>query len=177
MTPEERTCFLRCVSLAPSGPRIEFGVFRGATLALMMDHADWTYGVDTFEGMPPPNPDKDIKDGWNPYPAGRLKAGLDSLTMSIRQNPSVHLIRGVVPQVLSHVPDKAYAFAHVDMDQYDSTLAALQWLWPRMTPGGIVCCDDWFADRDWLAAGAINQFARETATIAGHVGRKAWFVK
>ena len=177
MTDKERACFLSLVAQAPRGPRVEFGVFRGATLALMMEHDDWTYGVDTFEGMPPSNPERDVKDGWNPYPAGRLKAGLDSLSTHIRKHPLVHLIRGTVPDILPHVPDKLYAFAHVDMDQFDSTLAALEWLWPRMLPSGIVCCDDWFADRDWLAGGAINRFAATVAPMTGHVERKAWFIK
>lgn len=177
MTPSELSCFRACIALAPAGSRIEFGVFRGATLAMMMDHGGATYGVDTFEGMPAPDPLLDIKAGWNPYPKGRLAAGLETLPARIRNHPRVQLIKGAVPEILPSIPRETFAFAHVDMDQYGSTLAALQWLWPRMAEGGVICCDDWFADRDWLAAGAINQFADETAPLAGSVARKAWFVK
>jgi O-methyltransferase len=177
MSPKERECFANLIIAAPKGPRIELGVFRGATLALMMHHDDYTYGVDTFEGMPPPSPERDIKDGVNPYPTGRLKAKLVSIAQTIRDHPRVQLIQGTVPEILPHIPDNKFAFAHVDMDQYDSTFAALEWLWPRMITGGIICCDDWFSDRDWLAAGAINQFARETVPLSGYVARKAWFIK
>lgn len=177
MTPAELACFRACIALAPEGPRIEFGVYRGTTLAMIMKHAGTTYGVDTFEGMPPPDSLRDIKDGWNPYPTGRLAAPLDALPAAVRQHPRVRLIKGAVPEILASIPGETFAFAHVDMDQYGSTLAALEWLWPRMAENGIICCDDWFADRDWLAAGAINQFARETTPLAGSVARKAWFLK
>lgn len=167
MTRQELQCFDGLLAQAPAGPRIEFGVFHGDALRRMAAHEGETIGVDSFEGMPEPT-ERDIKDGWNPYPRGRLKADPPNV-------PGARMVRGWVPEVLDDLPDGPYAFAHVDMDQYDSTLAALQWLRPRMMPGGVLCCDDWFADRDWLAAGAINAVARSWP-LTGTVGRKAWWV-
>lgn len=166
MTPEEKECFLALLSKAPRGPRIEVGVFRGATLRLMVNHDDETYGVDSFDGMAVPT-EKDIKDGWNPYPRGRLKAEPPKID-------GAKLFQGFVPQVFTQVPERDYAFAHVDVDHFSPTKWTLHYLHKRMLPGGIIVCDDWFADRDWLAAGAINEFAA-IKSIAGTVGRKAWF--
>ena len=167
MNPDERACFERLLTEAPAGPRIEFGVFRGDTLRLMLDHPGPTIGVDSFAGMAPPGA-KDIKDGWNPYPQGRLAAPPPAL-------PGATLIKGYVPAVLQRVPAGPYAFAHLDMDHYGPTRAALAWLWDRMLPGGILICDDWFADRDWLAAGAINDWAR-LVPLTGTCERKAWWI-
>ena len=161
------------LALAPAGPRIEFGVFRGATLAEISRHVGRTIGVDTFEGMPEPT-ERDIKDGWNPYPKGRLSA---PMALAARTAPKAELIRGYVPEVLSEISATGFGFAHLDMDQYDSTMAALEWVWPRMASGGIVYCDDWFADRDWLAGGAINEFARKVWPMTGTAGRKAWWIR
>ena len=39
-------------------------------------------------------------------------------------------------------PDARFCFALIDVDLYRPTLVALEKLWPRMTPGGIVVIDD-----------------------------------
>lgn len=169
MTKEERACFVGLLRSAPKGPRIEFGVFKGATLNLMVSegkHAGPTYGVDSFQGMAEPS-ELDIKDGWNPYPKGRLLAAPPYI-------PDTTIIKGFVPKVLEICPGGPFAFAHVDMDQYWPTWHALTWLFTRMLPGGIICCDDYFTERDWLAAGAINELA-QNRPLTGIVGRKAWW--
>lgn len=165
MTTEELACFMDLLGQAPSGPRIEFGVFRGKTLQLMR-HSGLLMGVDSFEGMPQ-HTERDEKDGWIPYPKGRLASAPPKV-------PGATLVKGWVPDILKYLPVGPYAFAHLDMDQYDSTLAALEWLYPKMLSGGIIVCDDWFKDRDWLAGGAINLFA-ERVPMTGYAGRKAWF--
>lgn len=172
MTPAELDIFKHLLKRAPFGSAIEFGVFRGATLRIIAGQFPHCIGVDSFAGMPPPNAARDIKDGWNPYPTGRLAAGMQDAHAAA---PRASLIRGFVPDVLVQIPDEKFAFAHVDLDQYDSTLAVLQWLDTRMVEGGVVVCDDYFPDRDWLAGGAINEFAK-TRPLSGYVGRKAWFI-
>ncbi len=148
------------------------GVHNGASLKVIADHPGSTIGVDSFAGMPEPTV-RDIKDGWNPYPNGRLASAMPGVAARV---PKARLIQGYVPAVLPDLPEGPYAFAYLDMDQYDSTLAALNWLWSRMLAGGVIACDDWFNDRDWLAGGAINAFAVEHP-LDGTAGRLAWFVR
>jgi len=81
-----------------------------------------------------------------------------------------------VPDVLVKCPDGPFAFADVDMDHYVPTLAALNWLWDRMVPGGIIHADDHFPDRDWLASRAINEFTR-LHPLSGEFERRAWWVR
>lgn len=162
----------RLLALAPAGPRIEMGVFRGATLAVISQHSGETIGVDSFAGMAEPT-DRDMPDDKNPYPKGRLACSMDNVARAV---PSARLIRGYVPAVLADVPDQLYAFARLDMDHYEPTKAALDWLWPRMMIGGVLSCDDYFAGNYFLASGAINEFC-DTHPIIGHEGREAWFRK
>lgn len=166
MTPQEKECFLDLLSKAPPGPRIEIGVFRGDTLKLMVHEQHAVYGVDSWDGMAVPT-EKDIKDGWNPYPRGRLRCKKPIISGAV-------LYEGFIPHVFTKVPEVDFAFAHVDVDHFGPTKWSLHYLHSRMMRGGIVVCDDWFPDRDWLAAGAINEFT-DIKRIAGSVGRKAWF--
>lgn len=170
MTDGSRT-LREVLAQAPRGPRIEFGVHRGATLAIIAEHEGLTVGVDSFEGMAEPGP-FDYREGRCHYPRGRLKAPIEIAAARV---PRARLVRGWVPEVLADLPDGPWAFAHVDLDHYEPTLATLQWLWPRMMRGGIICCDDFFPGRDWLAARAINQVARVHA-LSGAEGRKGWWV-
>lgn len=167
---------MKWLSNIPEGPRMEIGVLRGDTLIRIAQHSGKTYGVDSFEGMPEPT-EHDIINGVNNYPKGRLAVSegfvhrrlyLEGLTHS------VELVRGFVPDVLSRLPDGPFALVHLDIDHYASTKAALEWLWPRMMKGGVLCCDDYFPDQQGLAALALNEWAA-THPISGSEGRKCWW--
>ena len=173
LTIYEKAALYKLMDITPRGPRIEFGVLHGNNLSKMAQCGDLTIGVDSFCGMPP-STERDRKNGEDPYYEGRLACSLEDVQRNLRGIENVHLVRGWVPAVLDEINISGFGFAYVDMDQYDSTLAALRWLETRMKPGGIICCDDWIRDRDWLAGGAINEFAK-TRPLTGTCGREAWF--
>lgn len=173
LTVGEKAALWGLMDESPRGNRIEFGVLRGHNLARMARRGDLTIGVDSFCGMPP-STERDRKNGADPYYEGRLACPLEDVQRNLRGLDNVRLVRGWVPAVLETIEERDFAFAYVDMDQYDSTLAALRWLETRMMPGGIICCDDWIKDRDWLAGGAINEFAK-SRPLSGTCGREAWF--
>lgn len=159
------------LAIAPKGPRIEIGVMAGDTLALIADHDGETFGIDSFEGMPEPGP-HDYKDGECRYPRWRLRVPIERARERV---PSAILIRGFVPEILADAPQGPFAFAHLDIDHYATTAFALEWLWKRMLPGGILCCDDYFPHQDVLAAKALNERAA-LHPVAGVDGRKCWWV-
>lgn len=173
MNAEELAAFRALLVAAPPGPRAELGVYRGGTLALIADHPGETIGVDTFAGMPEPD-ERDIRNGWNPYPKGKLSAPMKAAAGVV---PKARLLQGRVEDVLPSLSLSGFGFVHVDLDHYGSTLFALEWAWPRMCDGGILCSDDWFADRDWLAAGACHEFAGKIGKEPQTFGRKAWWVR
>lgn len=51
-------------------------------------------------------------------------------------------------------------FAHIDVDVYPSTLAALQWAWPLLVPGGIIIDDDYGNQSCGGARRAVDEFCR-----------------
>jgi len=154
---------------------MEIGVLSGHSLAIIARHPGTTYGVDSFEGMAEPSK-YDIVDGVNNYPKGRLSVPMSRVSSYLAaQGVKASLVKGFVPEILGSLPQGPFAFVHLDIDHYEPTLAALDWLFPRMLPGGILLCDDWFENQDFLAARAINEVAT-SRPLTGTRGRKAWWV-
>ncbi|MCE9618502.1 MAG: TylF/MycF family methyltransferase [Planctomycetes bacterium] len=60
-----------------------------------------------------------------------------------RDYPQVRIIKGFIPDVFAeHAPDKI-AYMHIDMNQAPAELAALEGLFDRMVPAGILVLDDY----------------------------------
>jgi len=170
---------LACQALAADGDFCEAGLWYCTTFcslaALAQQNGRVCHGVDSCCGMPPNGP----RDAGQ-YREGSL-SGLSAEAVAMLTAPfaNVRLHIGYVPGALADMDACRFAFVHLDLDQYAGTLAALRWFWPRMTPGGILCCHDYFADRLTLAAGAIADWISESGeTIAGTLpSRHCWFTK
>lgn len=75
--------------------------------------------------------------------------------------PNVHVIQGRVPDILKERSPEKIAYLHIDMNNVDAEMGALEMLFDRVVPGAIVILDDygWQGFRDqklaedpWLAA-------------------------
>lgn len=66
-------------------------------------------------------------------------------------HPDVRFHAGWVPRTFpaDFTSDTFIQFAYVDMDLYAPTLAAIQHIWPRLTPGGRLVLDDCEAVHSW----------------------------
>jgi O-methyltransferase len=123
------------------GDTVEVGVFRGASSVLICEgtagEGRTHFAVDSYEGLSAPGD----KDGgyWN---AGDMAAPEAAVRERLSQYPA-YVIRGWVPNVLGAVPAVALAFAHIDVDLYEPTCAASEWAYERLSPGGILLCDDY----------------------------------
>jgi hypothetical protein len=53
------------------------------------------------------------------------------------------VVRGRVPDALSQMPAARIAYASIDMNVAAAEMAAAQWLWPRLVPGGLMLLDDY----------------------------------
>lgn len=155
------------------GDVIEFGVWKGDTFvelgSLANDYNRRIVGVDSFRGMAP-NTERDrMHNGRMGYPQGALACPRGVVEAKLKQYgiTNATLYEGFVPEVLVRLPDGPYAYAHVDMDQYQPTMEALEWLWPRMSYHGIIACHDYIPGRTFLAHQAIDDFCeRYGAMIA-----------
>lgn len=86
--------------------------------------------------------------GYQPDLQGVVLANLSEFGVD-PANHSVALIAGPVAETL-HV-DSPVAFAHIDLDWYESVATALDRILPRLSPGGAVIVDDY---HDWAGCKA-----------------------
>jgi hypothetical protein len=64
----------------------------------------------------------------------------------------VRFHKGLFPVTTEPVKDKAFSFVHLDADLYESTMAGLNFFYPRMSPGAILICHDYLTSNGVNAA-------------------------
>lgn len=150
-------------SLDVDGARAECGVFMGFSALLMCRAAktklhDFSgagfYLVDSFEGLSSPS-DSDLipvrdasksKTGKaSAFLAGAGQATLEHARSVLGDFPDVQISKGWIPEVFATLPVTRWSFVHIDVDLYDPTLSGLEYFYPRMSPGGVIICDDYGA--------------------------------
>ena len=130
------------------GTIIEVGVWKGGTGALLARKAqlcglsEGVYLCDTFRGV--------VKAGLlDPYYRGGEHADatvgqVEALLRVVGVDSGVHILEGVFPEeIAGRIADKTFRLCHVDVDVYRSAKDAVEWLWDRVVPGGIVVLDDY----------------------------------
>jgi hypothetical protein len=145
-------------TLALPGARTECGVYRGAT-ALLLAHV-WRsrrpgyrgedlYLIDSFAGTSA-NTERDLipvrgEDGA-PRMAPFFTPGKTDIDAGLVRGffgdfPQAAICAGWIPQVFATLPERSWAFVHLDLTLYEPTLAALEYFHPRLDPGGVIFCD------------------------------------
>jgi len=149
------------------GDLMEIGVWYGFTFLPLALRAGTrlrkAHAVDSFAGMAEPTPLDREPDGSCRFPAGVLAADRAALESAIRPIAAdCRIWQGFVPEVLDRISLPAgLAFAHLDLDQYAPTRAALAWTWPRLNPGGIVAVHDYIPGQRRLATAGVDDAARQ----------------
>ena len=150
------------------GDLIETGVWRGGCCILMRGilaaHGitDRTvYVADSFDGLPPPNPDQYPADaGLNFHLCRALAISEDEVRRNFGRygllDDKVRFVKGFFQDTLSTLPAEQLALMRLDGDMYESTIVALEALYPKLSPNGIVIIDDYGAIS--ACAQAVNDF-------------------
>jgi O-methyltransferase len=132
---------LRATASVP-GDTAECGVFEGAGSWLICASNAGTAKVhhifDSFEGLSEPG----AGDGTH-WSRGDLTAGEDIVRRNLAQFDAIRLYKGWIPTRFSEVADKTFSFVHVDVDLEIPTADCIAFFYPRMSPGGVLLCDDY----------------------------------
>jgi O-methyltransferase len=120
------------------GDAAEVGVFRGASAKVIrLALPDKTLHLfDTFEGLPQSDAAGDLQ-------VGEYSCGLEEVKKYLGSERNTHFHVGLFPDSAGPAQDRRFAFVHLDMDLFDGTLAALNWFYPRLLPGGIIMTHDY----------------------------------
>lgn len=167
-----------CLALNQQGEIWECGVYRGGTALLLADAIRESGRVtllrlfDTFSGHP-------FDDaGYSEHRQGGFSdVRLEEVKGLLFPYPFVMFHCGVIPQTFSGGESSQILFAHVDVDLYQSTLAALEFIWPRLVPGGILLDDDYGAASCPGAKQAMDEFFAQRAPLLRGAESQAYVVK
>lgn len=122
------------------GAMAEVGVYQGVSAKLICEvKGDKEFQLfDTFEGLP----ERTTSDR-NVHRTGQYATSVESVAEFLAGYPNVHFHKGLFPDSTAGLEDKPYCFVHLDVDLYESTLAGLEYFYPKMVPGGMILSHDY----------------------------------
>jgi O-methyltransferase len=128
-------------SINIEGDFYECGIFRGGSAAFIAKCIAGSgksfHLFDTFAGMPETNPFKDPIHIEGDF----ADTSLEEVEKTVGHEDFVHYHQGLIPETFPK--DAKIAFAHIDVDIYQSVKDSLEFIYPRMAQGGIILLDDY----------------------------------
>jgi O-methyltransferase len=164
------------------GHYIETGVWRGGCRILMkgiisvcQENARKVYVADSFEGLPPPKADIFPADlGDNLFQYKELAISIDQVKANFAKydllDSNVVFVNGFFDITLPKLKAGPFALIRLDGDLYESTIVALENLYPKLTSGGFVIIDDYGLPG---CQKAVDDF-REQHKIKAPMARTDW---
>lgn len=137
------------------GDLVETGVWRGGSVifmkAILNQYSDFTRKVwvaDSFEGLPAPTHSVDVKQkGFDFSKADYLAVSLETVRDNFSRlgllDERVMFLKGWFSETLPKAPIEKIAVLRLDGDMYESTMDAMQALYPKVSRGGFVIVDDY----------------------------------
>lgn len=126
------------------GDFVECGVYLGFTMSVVAAYLDFDkldktmYLYDTFEGIPEAyNSENRSNRVYEEQPDiyGRVLKKFEPYS-------NVKVVKGIVPDTFKASCPEKIAFLHIDMNSSKSEIAALEHLYDKVQPGGIIIFDD-----------------------------------
>lgn len=139
------------------GDLIETGVWRGGSAILMRavlealgDETRVVWAADSFEGLPPPSAEAfpaDAGDDHHTY--DELAVSLETVRRNFARygllDDRVRFLKGYFKDTLHKASIERIAVLRLDGDMYESTIQALEPLYPKLSVGGYCIIDDYHA--------------------------------
>jgi len=149
------------------GDFVELGVFKGHTTMFCADYVDFQtwpktwWLCDTFEGVPADQ----LDPGWADINRNMYEGtfSYQEVVERFAAFPNIKVHQGRVPEALAEGCPDQIAFLHMDLNSTTAEIAALEYIFDRLSPGGIIIFDDF----GWAASGAQNRAEREWFAARG----------
>lgn len=155
-----------------TGIGVEVGVYKGGTAHLICHafHDKLVELYDTFEGLPDTGViDLHRKGDFN-------DTSIEHVNKVLKDFNNYSLIKGVFPESANN--QWLIAFAHIDVDLYQSMLNCLENIYKRTIPGGIIVMDDYLAPSCPGATKAIEEFfADKPEVLQSDAKYQAYIIK
>jgi O-methyltransferase len=150
-------CVLTVLKDGVPGDFIETGIWRGGSVILMRailkahGVTDRTvFAADSFEGLPKPDAGSYPADrGDRHWTQNELAVSLEQVRANLDRygllDDQVQFLKGWFKDTLPGAPIERLAVARLDGDMYESTMTAIEALYPKLQPGGFLIVDDYSA--------------------------------
>jgi len=149
-------------ALNVEGDFVECGVFKGFCFDVIFNYLDFQdlsrrgFLYDTFEGLPEKTSTAEERLAWE-YPAADTEDVYAEVCSKFSRYKNVNVIRGIVPDSFEQAAPEKIAFLHIDMNSEQAEMLALEHLFDKVMPGGMIVFDDF----GWTCN--VNQMRAELA--------------
>ena len=144
------------------GAILEVGVWQGGTGGIIcqrvkQDNLNKTvYLADTFQGVVKAG-DRDSHYRGKEHCDTSVRTVEDLLSKRLNVS-NYKIIKGVFPDESSKlIEDDCFSFCHIDVDVYQSAKDIADWIWPKLSLGGMVVYDDY----GFSGCDGITKFVKE----------------
>jgi O-methyltransferase len=154
-------------ALGIAGEFWECGVYKGGTAAMLAEiiarkspgSKQRLHLFDTFSGMPETDVDKDLHR-YGDF----ANTSLEMAKSVVNHDEIVFYHQGFIPDTFCDLQYSKIAFAHIDVDIYQSVLDCCRFIFPRLTRGGFMIFDDYGFPSCPGARAAVDEYFRVTTT-------------
>ena len=138
------------IALRVEGDFVECGVLKGFSSAVLCKYLEFGnvprefYLYDTFSGLPEETSTDEERSIWNPgYKAYDSKDLYEEVCQTFSPYHNVRVVQGTVPLTFKTESPEKIAYLHIDMNSEEAEILALEALFDRVVPGGVVVLDDY----------------------------------
>ena len=144
LTPQRAFVLINALqhALVLEGDVIEMGVYKGSS-AYIIAHTMQNSGkklhlFDTFEGTPKHTEKDNVsREGWYG------DTSLEAVGEFLKEFDFLEFHQGFIPDTFTDLPEQKYSFVHIHLNLYESTLCALEYIYEKMSVGGVVMIEDY----------------------------------
>lgn len=154
---------MRLVDVIP-GDTAECGAWKGLGSYIICNRNRYSatqdrihHVFDSFSGLSQPN----SRDGsyWS---RGDLSIGEQVFRNNLKDfESSIRVYQGWIPTRFQEITDRTFCFVHIDVDLYEPTRDSIAFFYERMSPGGIILCDDYGFATCPGATAAVDEFLKD----------------
>ena len=123
------------------GDFVECGCYAGTTVKIVCDAVDFSKYTDKHYYL------YDLFDHDPSMPHHAMPDHSKELYASVQKKfidfPNVTVTQGKVPDIFSEIAPEKIAFMHIDMNNAEAEIGALEGLFDRMVPGALLILDDY----------------------------------
>lgn len=148
------------------GDFVECGVDTGAYSRAVVEYVDFKkldkklYLMDTFEGLVGDLvTEEELKAGIEKYMDKYKTKNLYENVKETFKEFNTEVIKGMIPDTLPRCDAKKICYLSIDMNCVAPEIAAAEYFWDKVVPGGVIILDDYGFPAHILQKKAFDEFA------------------